>query len=286
MLQFRKVIFPIDYSECSLAAVPFVKELAQRFESELTLVHAYGSDVFPLNDMSSTYGDLIERTDASEQERLERFACESFGGVTFKTTVQMADAPALIQDLTQSQPADLVMLPTHGRGLWRRMLLGSVTAKVLHDVATPVWTATPQALRDVRTPYRSVLCACDINDASEATPVLQAAAAFASKYNANLSLLHIVELWPLASDVNYASFRATLIDEANTRLGELKHSLGISAPHQVTDGPVAAAIQREAEHRNADLIVMGRGHQRETVGRLWSSLYQVVHDANCPVISM
>lgn len=286
MLPIHKVIFPVDYSDCSLAAVPFVKELVQRYKAELTLVHAYGADILPMNDMSLTYGDLMEKADASEQERLQKFACDSFGGVTFKTTAQMADPVALVQTVAQAEPADLIMLPTHGRGLWRRMLLGSVAAKVLHDVTTPVWTATPEALRDLRTPYRSVLCACDINDTFEATQVLQAAADIACRYNANLSILHIVELWPLAADINYASFRATLIDDANARLNGLKHSLGIVANHHVTDGPISVAIQKEAEHRNVDLIITGRGHQKETLGRMWSNLYQIVRDAHCPVISI
>jgi hypothetical protein len=37
--------------------------------------------------------------------------------------------------------ADLIMMPTYGMGSFRRHLIGSVTAKVLHDVACPVWTA-------------------------------------------------------------------------------------------------------------------------------------------------
>lgn len=286
MFPIRKVIFPVDYSDCSLAAAPFVKELVQRYNAELTLVHAYGSEVLPMNDMSLTYGDLMEEVEVNEQERLQKFAYEFFAGATFKTVAQMADASTLVQTLAQSEPADLVMLPTHGRGLWRRMLVGSVAAKVLHDVAIPIWTATPDALRKLRLPYRSVLCACDINDTSEATKVLQAAAAIACRYNANLSILHIIEIWPLASDIDYASFRATLIDDAKARLSELQQSLGVTAPHQVTDGPISAAIQREAEHRNADLIVTGRGHQQETFGRMWSSLYQIVRDTNCPVISI
>jgi len=35
------------------------------------------------------------------------------------------------------------MLPTHGRTPLRRFLLGSVTAKVLHDRTVPVWTGHP-----------------------------------------------------------------------------------------------------------------------------------------------
>lgn len=285
-MTFRKIIFPVDYSDCSQAAVPFVKELVQLYDAALTLVHGYGSDVFPLNDMSLTYGDLIERVEATEQERLQTFADESFSGVTVKTTAQLADPSALVETLAQTEHADLIMLPTHGRGLFRRMLLGSVTAKLLHDLAIPVWTATPEALKTSGVPYRSVLCACDINDERDAAKVLQSAAEIACKYNANLCLLHIVELTPVTTEIEYASFRTALIDSANERLIALKQSLGIVAPHQVTEGPISTVIQREALERNIDLIVTGRGHQQGTVSRVWSNLYQIVRDAPCPVISI
>ena len=44
----------------------------------------------------------------------------------------------------------LIMLPTHGYGPFRRMLIGSVASKILHDAECPVWTSahveTPQAI--------------------------------------------------------------------------------------------------------------------------------------------
>jgi len=42
MLPFRKILFPVDYSESCQAIIPYVKEMTQHFSSELSLVHAYG----------------------------------------------------------------------------------------------------------------------------------------------------------------------------------------------------------------------------------------------------
>jgi nucleotide-binding universal stress UspA family protein len=286
MLTIRKVILPVDYSDCSRAAIPFVKELVQRYGAELTLVHAYGPEAFPTHDAGLTYGEMIDRVESREHLRLDNFAQESFPELDIKTTAQLADAAALIENIVESQRADLVMLPTHGRGPLRRMLVGSVAAKVLHDLPVPMWTATPEALRRNRIPYRSVLCACDINDISEALPVVQAAAAIASKYNANLSLLHIIEMPPFATEISYADFRGALIDAANTRLQELKASAGIIVPHRVSEGPISTVIQQEASLRDVDLIVTGRGHQQGSVSRLWSGLYRIVRDSHCPVLSV
>ena len=68
------------------------------------------------------------------------------------------------------------MLATHGHGPVRRFLLGSITAKVLHDVGAAVWTGVGAALADhpVRIPYQSIVCPLD--DSQEAEGVLRAAA--------------------------------------------------------------------------------------------------------------
>jgi nucleotide-binding universal stress UspA family protein len=116
--------------------------------------------------------------------------------------------------------------------------------------------------------------------------VIQAAAAMAARYGASLSLVNVVELAPQALEVDYSVFRGALIEAANLKLEELKKALGVDAPHRVVDGAVAAAIREEAVRTGADLIVAGRGHQQETVGRMWSSLYEIVREAPCPVLSV
>ena len=51
------------------------------------------------------------------------------------------DASEVITKYAAEHGTDLIMMPTHGYGVFRGLLLGSVTAKVLHDAVCPVWTA-------------------------------------------------------------------------------------------------------------------------------------------------
>ncbi len=85
------------------------------------------------------------------------------------------------------------MLPTHGRAPLRRFLLGSVTAKVLHDLTVPVWTGHP-----LRIPYTSILAAIDTSDEAEA--VIRAAAALAASYQASYR-------WPTFSKCRPSAWR-------------------------------------------------------------------------------
>ena len=76
------------------------------------------------------------------------------------------------------------------------------------------------------------------------------------------------------------------MDAAELRLRELKGKLGINAPHIVLDAQVAQAINEEAVRRHADLIMTGRGHALTTFSRMWASLYPIVRESPCPVLSI
>jgi nucleotide-binding universal stress UspA family protein len=178
------------------------------------------------------------------------------------------------------------MLATHGQGPVRRFLLGSVTAKVLHDASAAVWTGTGTALmaHAPRIPYTSVVCALD--DTDEAEAVLKAAAAFACEYNANLWLVQAIETPPATLEIDLSPYRKDLDDAADFRLRELKGRLNINAPHALIDGTVADALREEAVRRGADLISTGRGHAQRTFTRMWSRVYPIVRESPCPVLSI
>ena len=86
---------------------------------------------------------------------------------------------------------DLVIMPTRGLGSVRRFLLGSTTAKVLHDVDCPVWTgvtgSAPGHVED-EPQLRQVACAIDFGPASGG--IIRWAGALAQALRASLTILH------------------------------------------------------------------------------------------------
>ena len=164
------------------------------------------------------------------------------------------------------------MLPTHGRGVIRRFLLGSVTAKVLHDVSVPVWTGTAAAVANhqVHTACKAIVCAVDGSAESEA--ILKAAAVIAESYGAHLSLVRVVQTPSPASEIDFTPYRQEVINAADTWVRELKGRMGIDAPHTLIEAAVADGIHQEAMKRKADLVVVGRGHSQDVFNRFWSSL--------------
>src|SRR5215471_14784128 len=84
------------------------------------------------------------------------------------------------------------MMPTQGLGIYRRLILGSNTAKVLHDAECPVWTGVH--LQDVPqenpVAIRSILCAIDLGPQTCRT--LTWAAAMQREFNASLKVIHAI----------------------------------------------------------------------------------------------
>jgi len=286
MLPFRKILLPIDYSAPCEAVLPYAKEMIRRFSAELTLVHAYGPDALAYGDLSIEDADLANEAFVREKRRLQRFAANTFPSQHVECFVELGEAGSVIQAIVQHQGTDLVMLATHGRGPIRRLLLGSVAAKVLHDIGAAVWTGASAALTDhaLQIPYKSVVCALDESD--EAEGVLRAAAAFACDYQAQLWLVHVVETPPATLEVDLSPYKKDLINAADLRLRGLKTKLGLNVPHAVIGAMVEWAVREEAIRRKADLIITGRGRMQDTFSKMWSHVYPIVRESPCPVLSI
>ncbi len=286
MFPFRQILFPVDYSDACAMVAPYVKDMAQHFSAELTLLHAYTANVLIPSEDAATDAEWLALMGSRQERRLREFAAEMLADVPARLVIENEDAAAAIHAYAVHEGTDLVMLPTEGHGPLRKFLLGSVTAKVLHDTGAAVWTGSRSHLveQPLRLPYRSIVCAVDESDETEA--VMRLAQAFAGRYGAALAFLHAVPAPSLAWEIDYAGYQHDMMDAADLRLREMKDRLGIDAPHHIAGEPLVQAVGEEAERRGADLIVVGRGHAQGWLGGTWSRLYSLIRQAPCPVLSV
>jgi nucleotide-binding universal stress UspA family protein len=296
MLPFKKVLFPVDYSPSCTAMVPYVKDMTRHFSAQLALVHAYAlrpafanrdtENVLVYSESAYTDAQVAEEARQAEQQRLREFAATIFPGQDVETLTEEVEPGAVIHSVLQHRGADLVMMPTRGCGPVRRFLLGSVTAKVLHDVSAAVWTSIGTAIQEhaPTVPYKSIVCALDETEESEA--ILRAAAALAKSYQAKLALVHVLEMPPAIPEMDFGLYRKELIDAAHLHMRRLKDRLNLDIPDVVSDTILPAGIHEEIVRRKADLLVVGRGYDQGIVSRVWSRLYSVVRDSPCPVLSI
>jgi nucleotide-binding universal stress UspA family protein len=176
------------------------------------------------------------------------------------------------------------MMPTKGLGKFRRLLLGSVTAKVLHDVSCPVLTSAhePDTRLISHSGYRSILCTVDLN--SEAEIIFRAAAFLAQAYSARMCLLHVNSSSRENGQPPTAFELRRAFDNALSAGDEpgVGHDLCLC----VLGSSIPEGIRQIAMKEEADLVVVGRGHIRGTFTQAWSHLYTIIRESPCPVLSV
>ena len=100
------------------------------------------------------------------------------------------DPPAKIERVVKDKQVDMIVMPTHGYGPFRRFVLGSVTTKVLHDVTCPILTGAhvEELPLGGAKPYRRIACAIDLRERSK--DLLKWAWEFARTFDAELTVIH------------------------------------------------------------------------------------------------
>jgi nucleotide-binding universal stress UspA family protein len=194
------------------------------------------------------------------------------------------DPATIIVDYARENAVDLIMIPTSGLGTFRRLLLGSVTAKVLHDTTVPVWTGVHAEQIAAHPPgdWKRIVCALD--DDPRDLPVLEWAAEFASEQKLELRLVHAVR-GPEECEDN-PSFREFLFNTAQERIDKLQAQAGTKLEVCLQAGKPGRVVHQAAFGHFADIVVIGRGVIQKPFGRLRSGAYEIIREAPCPVISV
>jgi nucleotide-binding universal stress UspA family protein len=290
MLTIRHILFPLDFSAAGMAAVPYLRSLANQFHAKVTMLSvvppAWVSPPGIVGPSAVADPDALRR---SLQEQLDNLAVEGLESAPLRVTA-LGDPAEKIAEFTRDNAVDLVMTPTHGHGAFRRLLLGSVTAKVLHDVHCPVWTATHAEEQHALGPEgsavpRKILCALDGSERS--LGIAQWAADFSLQAGASLQLIHVVR--PISDWLaleSEAELQEELRTESRTRIEAMLQSGGLDLPLRIAVGEIVPTITEEARQEGADLIVLGRAAIQGTLGRLRTHAHGIIQRSPCPVLSV
>jgi nucleotide-binding universal stress UspA family protein len=291
MPSLAKLLLPVDFSERSIGAARYAIQLAGRFQSGITLLHvlppiSVPAYEYPELSVATLPGDLLIERQSQAEKRLEGFLEGTLNGPRVTRVVIEGDPATSIVDYAAGENSDLILMPTHGYGPFRRLLLGSVTAKVLHGADCPVWTsAHVEAPAPPPAGLKHIVCAVDLG--AHSATVLGWAAWLASEYRARLTLVHVVALDPRTEAYYFSpEWRGHLIHAAKQDLEKLQAGAGTDAPVHLELGDVHRAIRTAAESLEADLLVIGRSPASGVAGRLASHAYAIIRDSPCPVISV
>lgn len=295
MVRLTAILCPVDLSECSRHALDHALALARSYHAHLTVMEvswpfippmAYpaAAGVFPAP--MAVAGDIDEL-----REGLRRFAAHGVeAGVEMDLQVREGAVVPTILEEAHRIGADLIVMGTHGRSGFDRLLLGSVTEKILRKAECAVMTVPPadQTKAPARS-RRTIVCAVDFSPL--AARAVDYALSLAQELQARLLLIHAIE-WPPERPMSSSDERE--IDALRVAARQKLHALVPDEARAWCETEEVAAlgraheeIVRMARERDADLIVLGiHGRSAFNVVLFGSTANQVVRNATCPVVTV
>jgi nucleotide-binding universal stress UspA family protein len=267
----NKILFPVDFSSSSTAMAPYVRRVADLFGSDVTLVHVCDLEShngFELSVRSPQ--EIAETHEAIAHDQLESFLLSEFPRSS--RVLCSGEAASQIAKVAKTCGFDLIVMPTHA-GRFRRMLLGSTTAKVLDDASCQVLT-TEHAESTVPRPLEHRVWVCALSLGPDSERVLRIASHAAAEVRAKLSLVHVIDGPDPARK------------EAVQRLTALRKTVGCEATISIAAGPIKDALLEEARRWSADAVVIGRTLPSGALGRMRDLTYGIVRDSPFPVLSV
>ena len=193
MISISHILCPIDFSEFSRHAVHHAIAMARWYDARLTVLHVSvrrGERDLPLEPAGADRDLLLGDMKAFVGEAGPDV---SLGFVTYEAS----DARQEILNQADAAGVDLLVMGSHGRSGFERLLLGSVTEKVIRKAACPVMVV-PRAAHDadrarpVR--FRRLLCPVDFSKGS--LNALKYALSIAQEADAELTLLNAIDVPP------------------------------------------------------------------------------------------
>jgi len=297
MIDIKRILCPVDYSAFSRHALDHALAIAQWYGASVTALYVLPqvASLIPAGDLG-LYPPVALTPDDLRQFRteLETFVAESGPRVPTDAVVVEGRTAGEIERLAREIPADLVVMGTHGRSGFDRLMLGSVTERILRKAPCPVLTVPASVSATPAPPalFTRILCAVDFSPAS--LVALAYAESLAEEADAHLRLIHALEPASVFEPVVMGGPGGPPVDAKvrETARAHLRDAVSQEAriysqvTETVTVGKAYREILREAAEHRSDLIVIGAHGGGLGAGAFGSTTNHVVRDARCPVLSL
>jgi nucleotide-binding universal stress UspA family protein len=279
--------------------------IARWYDSSITVLHvdsstpvaAYAPGAPILESTALTPADLEQLT-----AHARRFV-DAAGIGDIPIDVVIVEGSIAAEILSRARQTGLLVIGTHGRSGFDRLVLGSVTEKVLRKAECPV-LAVPRVAPATTAPesaavFKRILCPVDFSDASN--NALNYAMSLAQEADARLTVLHVMtyemEMTPEMSESLLAyshlgkeEFRTVCEESSRERLktavpDTVRAYCTVEA--LLATGTPYREILRVATEQHSDLIVMGvQGRGAVDLMFFGSTTQHVVRQAACPVLTL
>ncbi|CCQ32384.1 UspA domain protein [Halorhabdus tiamatea SARL4B] len=271
-----RILFPTDGSAGAMSTLEHALDLATDHDATVHVLTVQDEDIEDEDEDAGT--ELVELAADRVRER----------GLTPRTAIRSGRPYRQILDYADAEDVDLIVMPTHGRTGLERLLLGSVTARVIRLSDVPVLTACPDA--ELRYPYRRILVPTDGSRCANAA--LDVAVTLASVADVPLTALSVVEGSRNDANVRSSASRDRIDERAHDAVETAadvarEASLSDVSTAVVHGSSVHNEIEALVAENPIDLIVVGT-HGRTGIDRyLFGGVTEkLVRTADVPVLTV
>ena len=145
MPRLKKILVPVDYSDGSRVAMEYALFLAERFDAEIEVLHVAE---IPLGEEEHT----VVKPDTGEEELLSELIMQQAvkaeteflapfvrdATIPIERSLLKGRPGKVIVEAATDRGADLIVMGTHGRSGFERLIIGSVAERVVRSAPCPV----------------------------------------------------------------------------------------------------------------------------------------------------
>jgi nucleotide-binding universal stress UspA family protein len=292
MLKFERILCPVDFSDFSAKAYDYAQSLAKHYSAKLYLEHVVQplGPTYPYFAFPDSWEKVYWEIDSSADDQLRQMVkARTWDGVDATYLVQRGFPEDAILEFAKKNEVDLIVMGTHGRRGLDRLTMGSITEKVLRKSSCPVLAVrkpahdffVAEAGQDpIR--LRKILVCTDFSKHSERATYY--AFSLGAEYGSEVTLVHVLEGLPTASDISTAT-------------AEITRRLENYVPREAFDwcspkivvrvGHAWQEIVQLALESQTDLIVIGvHGRNALGIALFGSTTHRVIQLGSCPVLAV
>ena len=291
MPDIRRILCPVDFSEFSVRAYRHALSLAQRYGAELFVQYVVDPWRNPCSGFmvaGGFFGDFFQQLIQNAEKEIQALVkSHADNAIQPQCIVEEGMAPDAILEFAEAQKTDLIVMGTHGRRGFDRLMLGSVTERVMRKALCPVLVIHNPSNDLIGSgtdqhpvQLNKILFCTDFSENSQ--QALGYAFSVAAKYGAELILLHVLEHIPDSATSEKVISAATeqldrLIPPEVCRTGKNTAIVRIGKPYEqiiqlALEAQTDIVIMAVCSRNVMDLAVFG------------STTHRVILLGPCPVL--
>jgi nucleotide-binding universal stress UspA family protein len=253
---YDQILFPTDGSEPAASVLEYALQIASEHEATIHVLNVVDTGKDSPAGVRDHVRDVLEQNGTEIVTEAAQHATEH--GIDVVSEVLHGDPSEAIVEYSTRSAIELVVMPTHGRRGLQRVLLGSVTERVINTADVPVIAVNP-GVHPLAYPCHDILVPTDGSRGSELA--VSEGAALARATGASLHLLHVVETGRLGPDARSLLNEAELTTRADAIIADATETAEAAAVDSIESelefGVPFKTIRTYIDTHDIDFAVLG-----------------------------